>query len=121
MLNPVLEELVTRRQINDNRTSRVAHPPKASFRPHGQGLDSSAIAEQLKEAEGASRASGQGKCADDVDYDTILLPDSDVFPRRVLPDTSLLKMEDDYWSKFNMKWTGMLFLPRQVLYSSLRV
>eukprot|EP00946_MAST-07B_sp_MAST-7B-sp1_P001075 g1075.t1 len=113
MLNPVLEELVTRRQINDNKNkSRVAHhSTRLRFGHTGKDLTPAQIAEQAKKEaeEDASRASGQGKRADDVDYDTILLPDSDVFPRRVLPDTSLLKMEDDYWSKFNMKWTGHAF------------
>ncbi len=110
MLNPILQELSKRRSVSDNlNKSRIAHHATRLRFGHGnRTLTPAQMAEQAKsEAEAdASRASGQGKSADDVDYDTILLPDSDVFPSRLRPYEPLKEMEDDFWSKFEMHWTG---------------
>ena len=41
-----------------------------------------------------------------MDYDTALVPESDVFPSRLVPYIPLQEMEDEYWSKFKLHWTG---------------
>ena len=110
MLNPILEELIKRRQVSDNMNkSRISHhSSKLRFGRKGGALTPEQMAEEAKAAEDEenSRTSGQGAGGDDVEYDTALVPESDIFPSRLVPYGPLQEMEDDYWGKFKLHWTG---------------
>ena len=61
-------------------------------------MDSEEEEEQKRIAEDkeTSRTTGQGPAGDNVDYDTALVPESDVFPSRLVPYVPLQEMEDDF-------------------------
>jgi len=113
MLMPVLSELIKRREVTDEaHNSRIAHhatklkvgkKTDLKKRTNNDNDDN----DQNKEA-----VSGDTADVDEVDYDTSLLPDTDVFPHKVRGDQHLVEMEDDYWDKFSLQWEGHNFPPK---------
>ena len=100
MLMPVLSELIKRRDVADQmNASRIAH--------HSTKLKYGKKGRKAGEAEEDMKMDVQEvKSVDEVDYDTVLLPHTDVFLSPIRGSKDLVDMEDDYWGKFDLQWEG---------------
>jgi hypothetical protein len=103
MLMPVLSELIKRREQDDMQNpSRIAHHSTKlkHATKKGKGKDGKDEDEEQERTYDGERG------IDEVDYDTTLLPDTDVFLEPIKGDSTLVNMEDDYWEKFDLHWEG---------------